>query len=159
MFTIRSLRTMLSVESTGWLSRHIYGISQVCLWECSISDKLKNFHNTSSVEYQEVSDKLCSHHSHHLTSFPGSSPASDPSLFSYWEVVRGGGQADGPDVLVERDALVQFHESDIVIIGLRVVALVNDDPLHALLHGPLAGLTLLVKTQKSLPLVSLREST
>lgn len=140
----------------GWADT---SVGSVCLWERFIADAFKNFHNTSSVGYSDISDKLCSRHSHHLTSLPGSSPASDPSLFSYWEVMRGGGQADGPDVLVERDAVVQLHESDIIIVGLRVVARVNDDPLHAPLHGPLAGLTLLVKTQKSLPLVSLREST
>lgn len=89
-----------------------------------------------------------------LTPFSGGPPASDPSLTADGKMVRWGRQADGPDVLAERDVSIQLHQSDVVAVGEGVVIVVGDDPLHATPHRPLGGLTLHVQTKKDLPLVS-----
>lgn len=91
----------------------------------------------------------------HLTSFSGGSPARDPCHLACWEVIRGGGQADGPDVLVEGDFTVQLHQGDVVFIGQGVIVLVGNDPLYVPPLRPLADLTLRVQTQQGLPLVCL----
>lgn len=90
------------------------------------------------------------------TSLSGGSPAGDPRLLAWWEVVGGGGQADGPDVLVEGDVGVQLHQGDVVVIGERVVVLVSDDPFQVPPHCPFVGLTLHVQPQQGLPLLGLR---
>jgi len=90
-----------------------------------------------------------------LTSLPGGPPAGDPGLPARGEVVGGGGQTDGPDVLVQGHVGVQLHDGDVVVVGYGVVVAVGDDPPHAPPHRPLAGLTLLMQTQQHLPLVGL----
>lgn len=70
----------------------------------------------------------------------------------------GGGQADGPDVLVEADVGVQLHQGDVVVIGFIAEVFVGDDPSHPPLHCPLVGLTLHMQTQQRLPVVGFRVS-
>lgn len=64
-----------------------------------------------------------------LTSLSGGSPAGDPRLLACWEIIGGGGQADGPDVLVQGDLLVQLHQGNVVVVGKGVIVLVGNDPL------------------------------
>ena len=54
-----------------------------------------------------------------LTSLSGGAPAGDPRHLASREVVGGGGEADGPDVLVEGDVLVQLHQGDVVCCRSR----------------------------------------
>lgn len=82
-----------------------------------------------------------------LTSFSRGPPTGDPRLAACGEVVGGGGQADGPDVLVEGDVGIQLHQSDVVVVGERVVVTVSDDPPHVPPHRPFIGLTLHMQTQ------------
>ena len=91
-----------------------------------------------------------------LTSLSGGAPAGDPRHLASREVVGGGGEADGPDVLVEGDVLVQLHQGDVVVVGRGVIVPVGDDLLYVPPHCPLIGPTLHVQTQQGLPLVSLR---
>ena len=67
------------------------------------------------------------------------------------ELVGGAGQADGPDVLVEGDGLLQLHQGEVVGVGLGVEARVGDDPLQVPPHRPLAVMALDVETQHGLP--------
>lgn len=81
-----------------------------------------------------------------LTPLSGGPPPSDPSLGTDRKMVRRGRQTNGIDVLIEGDISFQLHQSNVVVVGEGVVAVVGDDPLHAPHHHPLSGLTLLVQT-------------
>ena len=90
-----------------------------------------------------------------LTPFCGGPPAGDPGLGADRKMVGGGRQTDGPDVLIQGDLSVQLHQGNVVVVAAGVVVLVDDDPLHAPLHRPPAGLTLLVQTEEDVPLLRL----
>lgn len=90
-----------------------------------------------------------------LTSFTGGPPASDPGLRADRKMVGRGRQTDGPDVLVEGDVSIQLHQSNVVVVGDKVVVLVDDDFLHLPLYRPLVALALHMQTEKDLPLVGL----
>lgn len=87
------------------------------------------------------------------TSLSGRSPASDPRNLACWEVKGGGGQTDGPDVLVEFDFSVQLHQGNVIVVGHGVVAFMGDDPLYVPPHSPFVDLALHMQTQQGLPLV------
>lgn len=72
--------------------------------------------------------------------------------------MRGGRQADGPDVVGEGDGTVQLHQGHVVVEGEGVVVRVRYDLLQVPLHHGACNVLLLVKAKLSFPGAGLGES-